>query len=62
MNNDRTGTTSMNLPNLLTGIWFLLVGVVWLGWINIDIKILGLLAFIIGIVWLVDGTRGYWHK
>lgn len=44
----------MSIAALLTAIWFILVGVDWLGWVAINVKLLGLLAFIIGIVWLID--------
>lgn len=52
----------MNIAGLLTGIWFLLVGATWLTWVSIDIKFLGLIAFIIGVIWLVEGTQTYWKR
>ncbi len=47
------------MSSLFLGIWLLLVGVDWLGWVTIDIKILGLLAFVTGIVWLIEGAYPY---
>ena len=44
----------MSISSLLLAIWLILVGVVWLGWISIDTKFLGLVAFITGILWLVE--------
>ena len=53
----------MSISGLLTGLWFLLVGATWLTWVSIDIKVLGLLAFVVGIVWLVEGSgRAPWSK
>lgn len=45
----------MNLSTLLLGVWLILVGATWLAWIAVDIKFLGLFAFITGIVWLIEG-------
>lgn len=44
----------MNISTLLLAIWLILVGATWLTWISIDLKFLGLLGFIVGIVILVD--------
>lgn len=46
----------MSIASLLTGIWLILVGATWLTWVNVDIKFLGLLGFITGVVWLVEGV------
>lgn len=45
----------MSVSNILLGIWLILVGATWLTWITVDVKFLGLLAFITGIVILVEG-------
>lgn len=44
----------MSISNLLLAIWLILVGVTWLTWVNIDIKFLGLLGFVTGILLLVE--------
>jgi hypothetical protein len=44
----------MSIGAFLAGLWFILIGVDFLAWVNIDIKLIGLLAFIVGIIWLVD--------
>lgn len=44
----------MTLSNLLLGIWLILVGSTWLGWVGVSIKFLGLWAFVTGVVILVD--------
>jgi hypothetical protein len=41
------------VANLLLGVWLILVGVTWLDWVSVDTKVLGLLAFITGLVLLV---------
>ena len=50
------------IGSLLVAIWLILVGVDWLGWITISIKLLGLIAFIAGLVWLIESTKGYWSR
>lgn len=47
----------MSLATLLTAVWFILVGITWLAWIAVDAKVLGLLAFILGLVWLIEGIH-----
>lgn len=47
----------MSIASLLLAIWLILVGATWLTWLSIDSKALGLLAFITGVVWLIDGFR-----
>jgi hypothetical protein len=42
------------ISNILLGIWLILVGATWLTWLSIDAKFLGLLAFITGIVLIVE--------
>ena len=46
----------MNISNLLLGLWLILVGVTWLGWVAIDVKLLGLLGFITGLVIIILGS------
>ena len=41
----------------ITAVWLILVGVDWLGWITINIKFLGLVAFVAAILWLVHAVR-----
>lgn len=52
----------MNIPNLLLGLWLILVGVDWLTWVSIDIKVLGLLGFITGLVVLIMGSGINWRN
>lgn len=47
----------MSLSHVLTAIWFILVGITWLGWITISATFLGGFALVVGIVWLVEGYR-----
>lgn len=47
----------MSVASLLLAIWLILVGATWLTWLSIDPKALGLLAFITGIVWIVDSVH-----
>jgi hypothetical protein len=47
----------MNLATLLTAIWFILFGVNTLGWVGISVNLLGLLAFITGLVWLLESMH-----
>ncbi len=51
----------MSIANLLLGVWFILVGIDWLGWVSIDIKVLGILAFVVGLLVLLDGA-GYGRR
>ncbi len=44
----------MSLSSLLAAIWFILVGVVWLGWVTISTKFLGGWAVAVGLVWLLE--------
>ena len=44
----------MSLSHLLAAIWFILVGIAWLGWVTISIKLLGGLALVVGVLWLVE--------
>lgn len=44
----------MNLGSLLLAIWLILVGVTWAGWVAIDGKVLGLVAILTGVVWLIE--------
>lgn len=44
----------MSISSILLGLWLILVGATWLTWLTIDSKALGLLAFITGILWLVE--------
>lgn len=51
----------MSIGNLLLGIWLILVGAVWAFTIDLDIKIIGVFALVVGIVLLVEGT-GIWNN
>lgn len=44
----------MSISTLLLGVWLILLGSDWLGWISVSIKFLGLWAFVTGVVILVD--------
>lgn len=46
----------MALSHVLAGIWFILVGITWLGWVTITSSFLGGFALVVGIVWLVEGV------
>jgi hypothetical protein len=45
----------MSLTHLLTALWFILVGITWLGWVAISSTFLGALAFVVGVLWVVEG-------
>lgn len=45
----------MSLSQLLLAVWLILVGLVWLGWVTVSSKLLGGLALVTGILWLVEG-------
>ena len=45
----------MSLSTILLGVWLILVGIVWLGWVVINAKFLGLWAFVTGIIFLFEG-------
>lgn len=47
----------MALSHLLTAVWFILVGITWIGWVAISPQFLGVLALIVGILWLVEGWQ-----
>lgn len=47
----------MSLSSILLAIWLLMVGATWLAWVSIDIRFLGLWAFVTGIVWLIESFR-----
>ena len=47
----------MSLSNLLAAVWFILVGINWLGWFTLDLRFLGAWALATGIVWLLEA----WH-
>jgi hypothetical protein len=47
----------MSISTILLAFWLILVGVSWLTWISIDPKFLGLLAFITGIIFLIESAR-----
>lgn len=53
----------MSIASLLTGLWLVLVGATWLTWLDISPKALGLLAFVAGIIWLIEGAGvAPWRK
>lgn len=43
----------MSIGNILLGLLLILVGIAWLAWVSIDIKLLGLLSFVTGFVILI---------
>lgn len=47
----------MSISSILLGLWLILVGSTWLAWIDVSLKFLGLLAFITGILWLIEAYR-----
>lgn len=49
----------MSVSGILLGIWLLLVGSSWLNWLTVDVKFLGLLAFITGILFLVESVHPF---
>jgi DMSO reductase anchor subunit len=54
----------MSLSHLLAAVWFILVGITWLGWVAIGTRFLGIWALITGIVWLVEAWQpiNVWHR
>lgn len=44
----------MSVSILLLAVFLILLGVTWLGWVAVSTPLLGLLAFVTGIVLLVD--------
>lgn len=44
----------MSLSTLLTAIFFILLGITWMGWVAISTMFLGVFAFITGLVWLLE--------
>lgn len=47
----------MSLTHLLTALFFILLGITWIGWVAISIVFLGILSFVVGVLWLVEGYR-----
>lgn len=47
----------MNISGFLLAVWFILIGATWLGWVTIDMRFLGLLGFITGILLLIDSLH-----
>jgi len=47
----------MSLGQLLLGIWLILLGITWLGWVTISTQFLGGLAAVTGLIWLVEGVH-----
>lgn len=47
----------MSLSTLLLGVWLILVGITWLGWVAITLTFLGLWAFVTGIVLLIESVH-----
>ena len=45
----------MNLSHLLTAVFFILLGITWLGWVAVSQTVLGVFALVVGILWLVEG-------
>lgn len=50
------------ISSFLLGLWLILVGSSWLSWITVDIKLLGLLGFITGIVILIEAVYPAWSR
>lgn len=47
----------MSLSQLLLGVWLILVGLSWAGWVAINAKFLGIWALVTGIVWLLEAVH-----
>lgn len=49
----------MTLSTLLLGLWLILVGVTWIGWVPVSSLVLGAFALVTGVVILIDslGSR-----
>lgn len=47
----------MNLSQLLLGIWLLLLGITWLGWVAISTQFLGGLAALTGLLVLFESVH-----
>lgn len=47
----------MSLSTLLLGVWLILVGIDWMGWVALSATFLGIWAFVTGIVVLIEAYR-----
>jgi hypothetical protein len=47
----------MSLGMVLLGVFLILVGITWLGWVAVGTMFLGGFALVTGIVILVEGVR-----
>lgn len=47
----------MSLSALLAAVFFILLGVSWMGWVAVSTLFLGIWSFVTGIVWLIE----QWH-
>jgi hypothetical protein len=47
----------MNLSTLLTAVFFILLGITWMGWVAISTTFLGMFAFVTGLVWLLESAH-----
>lgn len=46
----------MSLGTLLLGVFLILVGITWLTWVTLSVTFLGVLAFVTGIVLLLESS------
>lgn len=53
----------MNVSSILLGVWLILVGINWAGWVNINLTFLGIFAFVVGIIVIAEGAGvAPWRK
>lgn len=55
---------NLSLSHILTAVFFILLGITWLGWVAITQTFLGVWSLVTGIVWLVEGYHPVtvWHR
>ena len=49
----------MSLGYLLHAVWLVLLGLTWIGWIDLSAKFLGAFAILVGVVLLLE-LGGWW--
>jgi hypothetical protein len=48
---------NLSIANLLLGAWLILLGGQWLNWWTLSTKALGIITFIVGVVFVVHAIR-----
>jgi hypothetical protein len=47
----------LHLSHVLLALWLILIGLLWLTWITINMKLLGGLAVVTGVLVLIEGVH-----